>query len=317
MKPRMVSRLVNTLRISDDAHFGTRGLGVVILRDQAAHRYARERVEQRKHRLEHRAADILEIDVDAFRAGFLESRGQIGIAMIDAVVEAKFALDVVAFFLAAGDADGARALDLGDLPDRRADRPGGRGNHDGFARLRLADIEQARIGGHARHAEHANRGRNRRRASDRSCAGPCHPIARASANRHARARCRPWRSPDCWTPSLRTRCRLPSRRRSDRRRVGRPFAHAAAHIGIKRQPDRAQQHLPSPGVGIAQSSMRKSDGLGSPTGRETRTTRFGGWDMWFPPNSFVIACAVRECAPDAKSTSDPLLSHDDCFAALA
>src|SRR5258705_9742900 len=49
-------------------------LGVVVMRDQAAHGNARKRVEQRKHRLEHRAADVLEIDVDAFRAGKLQLR---------------------------------------------------------------------------------------------------------------------------------------------------------------------------------------------------------------------------------------------------
>ena len=91
MKPRMVRRLVSTLRISDDAHFGADGFGVVVMRDQAAHRNARERVEQRKHRLEHRAADILEIDVDAFRAGGLQLGREIGIAVIEAVVEAEFA----------------------------------------------------------------------------------------------------------------------------------------------------------------------------------------------------------------------------------
>src|ERR1700691_1530246 len=36
---------------------------------------------------------------------------------------------------------------------------------------------------------------------------------------------------------------------------------------------------PSPGEGGAYSSIRKSDALGSPTGRETRTTRFACWDM--------------------------------------
>ncbi len=61
--------------------------------------------------------------------------------MIEAIVKAEFFLDVVAFVLAAGDAHGARPLDFRDLPDRRADRAGGRGHHHGLAGLRLADIE--------------------------------------------------------------------------------------------------------------------------------------------------------------------------------
>src|SRR3979411_1644833 len=48
---------------------------------------------------------------------------------------------------------------------------------------------------------------------------------------------------------------------------------------------------PSPGVGAAYSSMRKSEAFGSPTGRETRTTRFADWDMVFPPGFF----AFRHC----------------------
>ena len=50
-----------------------RQFGRVVLRDQPAHRNARERIEQRQHRIEHRAADILEIDVDAFRARGLQA----------------------------------------------------------------------------------------------------------------------------------------------------------------------------------------------------------------------------------------------------
>ena len=59
-----------------------------------------ERIEQREHRLEHRAAHILEIGVDAFRAGILEFRGEIAIAVIEAIIEAELVLDVVALVLA-------------------------------------------------------------------------------------------------------------------------------------------------------------------------------------------------------------------------
>ena len=112
-----------------------------MLCDQSAHRYARERVEERKYRLEHRPTDILEIDIDAFRAGFFQFRRQVRIAVVDTVIEAEFAFDVVAFFPAARDTDRARSLDPGNLPDGRADRAGRRRYHHRFARLRLADIQ--------------------------------------------------------------------------------------------------------------------------------------------------------------------------------
>src|SRR6185437_17179919 len=85
-----------------------------------------------------------------------------GIAVIEAIVEAEFAFDVIAFVLAAGDADGTRALDPRNLADGRADRAGGGGNYHGLTGLRLADLEEPGVGSHAGHAEHADRRRNRR-----------------------------------------------------------------------------------------------------------------------------------------------------------
>jgi len=89
------------------------------MRNQTAERHARKVVEQRKHRFEHRATDILKIDVDALRAGVLQFGRKIGIAVIQALVEAELVLHVSAFVLTAGNADRARPLDPCDLADRR------------------------------------------------------------------------------------------------------------------------------------------------------------------------------------------------------
>src|SRR5439155_15256606 len=51
---------------------------------------------------------------------------------------------------------------------------------------------------------------------------------------------------------------------------------------------------PAPGVGTGQSSRRKSEGLGSPTGREARTMRLP-WDMGFP--LFFFSFIRRSSAP--------------------
>ena len=59
------------------------------------------------------------------------------------------------FSLAAGDAHDAAALELGDLADEPADGAGGAGHDHRLALLRLADVEQAEVGGHAGHAERA------------------------------------------------------------------------------------------------------------------------------------------------------------------
>ena len=63
---------------------------------------------------------------------------------------------MAAFLVRSRDADDAAAFQLGDLTDDGADRARGGGHHDRLARHGLADIEQAEIGGGARHAEHTH-----------------------------------------------------------------------------------------------------------------------------------------------------------------
>src|SRR5260370_26513203 len=55
----------------------------------------------------------------------------------------------MALVLAAGDADDVASLDFCNLADNRADRTGRSRDHDSLALLRLADVEQAEIGGEA------------------------------------------------------------------------------------------------------------------------------------------------------------------------
>src|ERR1700732_3296991 len=66
---------------------------------------------------------------------------------------------------------------------------------------------------------------------------------------------------------------------------------------------------PSPGVDSAQSSTRKSDGLGSPTGRETRTTRFADCDM-VVTSGFLLFVIARSEADEAIHFAAAM----DCFA---
>jgi hypothetical protein len=71
-------------------------------------------------------------------------------------------MHVAAFVGAAGDADDPRALLLRQLAGHRADRARGGRDDDGLAGFRLADVAEPDIGGHPRHAEHAERGGDRR-----------------------------------------------------------------------------------------------------------------------------------------------------------
>jgi hypothetical protein len=73
----------------------------IALRDQPADGHARETIKQGQHGLPNSAADILEIHVDAFRAGRCEHFRKVGRTMVDGSVEAKFLCSVAAFFRAA------------------------------------------------------------------------------------------------------------------------------------------------------------------------------------------------------------------------
>src|SRR5262245_8916127 len=66
-----------------------RRLGGVIGRDQAAQRHPAERVHLREHRVEYRAADILEIDIDALRRRRPERAGKISTLVVDSSIEAE------------------------------------------------------------------------------------------------------------------------------------------------------------------------------------------------------------------------------------
>ena len=77
----------------------------------------RKIVEQRQHGFPDGSADVLEVNVDAVCTCRGQSRRKIGGAMIDRGVEAKLVLHEGAFLRAAGDADGSRAGELGELSD--------------------------------------------------------------------------------------------------------------------------------------------------------------------------------------------------------
>src|SRR5712692_1736797 len=131
------------------------GLGGVVFGDQAANHDARIRVRQPQRGVENLAAYVLEVDVDAFRACLLEAPMEVARLVVDAGIEAQLAGDVVAFLLAARDADRAAAPDLRQLPHHAADRARGGRHHHRLARLRLSDVLQPEIRRDSRHADHA------------------------------------------------------------------------------------------------------------------------------------------------------------------
>ena len=145
----------------DLAHGGGQPVGAVAfshavgLRDQAGDRDARKLVEQRQHRLPDRPADVLEVDIDAVRAGRRQLGGEIGVPVIDGGVEAKLVLHIRAFLGAARDADCPCAGDLRELADQRPDRSTRRRDDHRFSGLRFTDHAQAAVCSEPGHPEHA------------------------------------------------------------------------------------------------------------------------------------------------------------------
>ena len=102
--------------------------------------------EAAEHRVEDRAADVVEVHVDAPRAVLSERCRQVVLAVVDAGVETELVDHHAAFLGTAGDADHPGAGDLGDLA---GDRTGGtrRGRHHHcLAGLGLADARHAEVG---------------------------------------------------------------------------------------------------------------------------------------------------------------------------
>jgi hypothetical protein len=98
----------------------------VVVGDETADGNAGKVIQQRQHRLEYWAADILEINIDALRTGGFQILTQLGLVMIEARVESELVLNEAALLLAAGNADDPAALDLCDLADHRPDSTRGR-----------------------------------------------------------------------------------------------------------------------------------------------------------------------------------------------
>ena len=112
------------------------------------------RVDVVENRLQRRAADGVEVHVDAVGTG---SR-QFGIdahVAVDGVVVAQLVDQALALVGSGGDTDGPSSADPGDLAGHRPDGSAGRADHDGFSRLWLADIGHAEVRGHPRVAEDA------------------------------------------------------------------------------------------------------------------------------------------------------------------
>lgn len=92
-------------------------------------------------------ADIFEIDVDTTGSGGDELRFPVGMLVVDGGVEAEIVLNPFAFFIGAGDANDAAAVNFAELSGDTAGGAGGSGNDKGFAGEGLGKVEECKISG--------------------------------------------------------------------------------------------------------------------------------------------------------------------------
>src|SRR5262245_50307399 len=168
--------------------------------------------------------------------------------MIDAGIEAEFLGHVTAFLWPSGDADGVGPLDAGDLADYRADRTRSCRDHHGLARDRFADLKQPHVSGHSGHSENAQRSLHRcsrwidflhAGAVGQSMSLPAGTAYDDIAYGELR---------DVRSNYFADRAALHHIADANRLGIGRRIAHPAAHVGVERKPQRAQQHLVRSGL---------------------------------------------------------------------
>ena len=99
------------------------------------------------------AADVIEIHINSLRATFLQGLSNVRGLVIDRRISSQFLAQVAILFVAAGDTHHTTAFDLRNLQHSHADSARGARDNDGLAFFRLANVEQAEVGGQPRHPQ--------------------------------------------------------------------------------------------------------------------------------------------------------------------
>jgi hypothetical protein len=102
-----------------------------------------------------RAADVIEIDIDAARARGREPRVERAGLIVDARIEPEFVHDVITFRASACDTNCSTAFELRELANHAADRTACCRYNHGFTRLWPAMLVEPYPSGHAGHADSA------------------------------------------------------------------------------------------------------------------------------------------------------------------
>ena len=242
---------------------------VVVAGDHPAERDPAVKRHPSDGRLEDRAADVVEVDVDAVRAELTETRAQRPRACNRSRRRARSSSSSQRHFAGPPAMPMvAAAFQLRDLRGGRSGGAGRAGDDDGLARTRLRDLEQSEVRRQADAAENAQVVGQRRSARASSPRRPARRVVLPAKSAHDEIAGRS--AADCVT-----------RRPARRRRRASPRRSAAAErswvdrAGRRASPGRTTRTSVrtsssfSPGAGGEPFGVAKSSGVTIPTGRRT------------------------------------------------
>ena len=133
------------------------GFRGVVRADRAAEQQRGVFVHVEQCRIKNLTAHIVEIKIDALRAGGADRRLHVtGGAVVDAVVKTQLIDDPLALLLCAGDANNPQAHKLRNLSADRAHGARGRAHQHGLSGLCLPDIRDGEVGGEPNGAENVH-----------------------------------------------------------------------------------------------------------------------------------------------------------------
>lgn len=139
----------------DTAEAGEGWILVSVARDESAENDATVEVHAVENGFHDFAADVFKVDIDTVGSGSSKLFLPLGVLVVDGGVEAEVVFNPFTFFVGTSDADDAAAVNLANLAGDAAGGTGGGGDDQGFTGLRLADLEQAEVGGETIDAESA------------------------------------------------------------------------------------------------------------------------------------------------------------------
>jgi hypothetical protein len=134
------------------AHDIPLALRVVVLRDETTHRDPPVHAHVAQRGVQHRAAHVLEVDVDAVREAPAQRGGQVGFLLVfEGVVVPEPCLEELDLLLDPRAADDVAPGELGELADQLAHHAPGGGDEDRLTLLRGADLLEPDVRGEPRH----------------------------------------------------------------------------------------------------------------------------------------------------------------------